>query len=152
MIKGRHVAFLLFDQVQLFLRVVDEGGQGAALLRAHIAPEGLVNFQLDDPRGVLQDMGEGGVLPVDIADEMLGALGQVQDGLQVDNLGGGLLDVAVALAEQAQVFQFGLGEFHGDSFLSPCCLFLFSSFSFLLFGKIPPKQGGGMLSGQSRER
>ena len=50
-------------------------------------------------------MEEGLVLPVDVGDEVLGPLGQVQNGLQVDDLGAGGLYRGVLPGQQLQVAQ-----------------------------------------------
>ena len=88
---------------QLPLRVIDEGGQQVLPLRRHLLPKTLVDFPPDGAGGVAEDVGEALILPVDVADEVLGALGEVQNGPEVDDLGGGGLDVGPALGQQPQV-------------------------------------------------
>ena len=62
-------------------------------------------------------MQKGLVLPVDIRDKVLGALGQIQDGLKVDNFRTGRLDGGVLPRQQAQIAQFlgseGIFQLHG---------------------------------------
>ena len=48
-------------------------------------------------------MQEGVVLAVDVGHEMLGALGQVQNGLEPDDLRGSVLDRGILLGKQAQI-------------------------------------------------
>ena len=48
---------------------------------------------------LFEDVEEGLVLAVDVGDEVLGALGQVQDGLQIDDLTAGRLDGGVLAGE-----------------------------------------------------
>ena len=64
---------------------------------------------------------KGLVLPVDVGDEVLGALGQVQNGLEVDDLRAGSLDGGILAGQHFQVVQVfraaGLGGLHaGTSF------------------------------------
>ena len=55
-------------------------------------------------------MEEGFVFSVDIRDKVLGPLGQVQNGLQVDDLRAGGLYRGVLLGQQLQVAQLLWGE------------------------------------------
>ena len=43
------------------------------------------------------------ILPVDIGDEMLRPLGQIQDGLEVDDLGAGRLDSGILPGQHIQI-------------------------------------------------
>lgn len=100
------------DVFQLVLGVVDEGcqfrpfpgGEGIAIDGVDLIP--------DNAGAVVEDMGKGLVLAVDVAHEMLGALGQRQNGLQVDQLGADLLDGAEFLGEQPQVSVTVIKMFH----------------------------------------
>ena len=73
-------------QLHLLARVVDERGQRALLGRAQRVAEHVVDLEPDGARAVAQDMRERLVLAVNVRGEELGALRQVQDGAQVDDL------------------------------------------------------------------
>ena len=49
-------------------------------------------FSRMTPEQELRDVDKGLILPVDVGDKVLGALGQVQNGLKVDDLAAGGLD------------------------------------------------------------
>ena len=107
-------------ELELFVRIVDERAQLALLLLGKGAGENLVHVLAHHARAVVEDVQERLVLTVKVAHEMLGALGQVEDGLQVDDLGEHRLLRGELLGEQAEVLE-GLigatGRVHGDSFL-----------------------------------
>ena len=100
---------------QLPLRVVDQQCQGVFLLLPQQIAEAVVDLGVDGPGGVFQDMGKIGVLPVDIAHEMLGGLGQLQNGLQPDDLRRGGRNIGIVLGKQLQIFDFP--SIHGYSLL-----------------------------------
>ena len=54
------------------------------------------------------------VFPVHVADEMLGALGQVQDRLQVDDFGADVLHGRVFFRKQLEIFAFRIQRIHPD--------------------------------------
>lgn len=101
------------EQLQLLGRVVDEGAEGAYLLVAQLVAQHLAYLALDIARRILEHMLEGLVLAVYVGQEVLGALGQAQDGLEVDDLGAGLGSVAEAAREQLQVVEILLYFFGG---------------------------------------
>ena len=55
-VKVSHVGLVLFDQLQLLLGIIDKGRQRAALFRAYIAAEGLVDLQFDNAGSISQNM------------------------------------------------------------------------------------------------
>ena len=103
---------LILDAFQqlghLFLRIVDDGGEGVPLIdRQLIGQEGVDLFP-DGTGGAVHDMDEGLVFAVDVRHEMLRRLRQVQDGIEVDDLGGCRLFGRIFLPEQTQIFEFRL--------------------------------------------
>ena len=76
------------DLLQLLLGIVDEGGQLVELVPGNHVGEQLVQPLPDHAGAGVEDMEEGLVLPVDVGDEVLAALGQVHDGVQIDDLRG----------------------------------------------------------------
>ena len=104
-VPGVQVSLAVFQFVQLAGRVVDEGGKLRPLLRAHRVSQHPVHLFLDDPGGVVHDVGKGLRLAVEIAHEVLGALGQLEDGLQVDDLAAGAGDGGVLPGQQGEILQ-----------------------------------------------
>ena len=66
-----------------------------ALALTQLLPEKQQYLFQNDAGAVVEDVADGGVLPVQVADEMLRPLGQRQNGAEVDQLraGGGLIGV-----------------------------------------------------------
>ena len=103
-IEGRrHVAQLQLHG-ELFLRVVDQGEEIIPLLLGHLPGELLLRFFADDPGAVVQNVAEGLVLAVQVGHKMLRPLRQVEDGLQVDDLGIQGLVVRKPFGQQVQDF------------------------------------------------
>ena len=97
---------LFFLQFRQFLnRVINQGCKLAAPLVGHLRPQGTIHFFFDDAGGIVQNMRKCIVFSVQVAHEMLGALGQLQHCLQIDDLAGSLCNVGVILGQQAQIFQ-----------------------------------------------
>ena len=67
--------------------------------------EQVVDLLPDDAGTGVEDVDKGLILPVDVGDKVLGALGQVQNGLKVDDLAAGGLDRGVLLGQQFQITQ-----------------------------------------------
>ena len=90
---------------EFLVRIIYKRAQVGPLALTH----GLAEHDLDmlpyHPRAVVQDVHEGLVLTVQIAHEVLGALGEVQDGLQVDDLGEDGLLGGELLGQERQVLQ-----------------------------------------------
>ncbi len=97
------ILLLGLDEFEFLLRVVDERAEFLLLRLADVVAEEFVHLALDVAGGVLQHVLEGLALAVEVGEEVLGALGQVHDGLEVDDLGGGLGDVGERLREQLEV-------------------------------------------------
>ena len=95
------------DQFQFLLRVVDERTQLLLLGLADGVAENLVDLALDVARGVLQHVLESLVFAMQVGQEVLGALGQVHDGLQVDDFFGSIGNRRERLREQIQVVHVG---------------------------------------------
>ena len=89
----------------LLARVVDEGAQVGALSVSELAAEDDVHVLAHHARAVVHDVHERLVLAVDVAHKVLGALGQVENRLEVDDLREGRLLVGKLAREQAQVFE-----------------------------------------------
>ena len=103
---GQQVACLAHE-VELLVGVVDEGaevGLGALVkLVAKERPHALA----DDAGAVVADVREGLELAVHVAHKVLGAAGEVEDGLEVDDLGVGRARRGKLPREEAQVVQVG---------------------------------------------
>ena len=95
------------DEFRLFTRVVDERCQLALGGFGKRVAEGLVHFQADGARAVAQDVAERLGLAVDVGAEEFGAFREVQDGAEVDDLGGSGLGCGKRLRQQFQVTLFG---------------------------------------------
>ena len=99
---GRNDALLL-EQRQLFIRIVDQGGEHIALVRGEDVAVQIVDLLLDDAAGVVQDVQERLMLAVQIREKMLRALGQAQHRAQMRDLRGRLLNRSVLLAQQLEI-------------------------------------------------
>ena len=82
-----YIFFLSLNQLQFLFGVVYQGAQLFLLALTDIVAKQLVYLTLDVTRGILQDMAESLALAVNIGQEVLGALRQRHDSLEVDNLG-----------------------------------------------------------------
>ena len=100
-----HVVVFVGNQGQLCGRVVDQGSQVIPVPLGHGGAEKLVQLVLDLAGAGVQDMQEGFVLTVDVGHEMLGALGQVQNSPQVDDLRARRLNGGVLFGKQPQIVQ-----------------------------------------------
>ena len=90
---------------QLFVGVVDQGGQlGTGLFRDGL-PQHQVHFFTDDTGSGVQDVDKGFVFAVQVAHEMFGALGQLEQGLCTDDLAGRRSLRGVIPREQGQIFE-----------------------------------------------
>lgn len=116
-----HVGGLPLDLLQLLLGVIDQGGQLVPLRLGDGGGKQIVQLFPHDPGRGVEDVQKGLVFPVDVGDKVLRALGQVQDGLQVDDFRTGGLDRGVLTGQHFQIVQVfraaGLGGLHaGTSF------------------------------------
>ena len=84
--RGRVLALLL-DALELLVGVVDEGAELGLLAGGELVAEDRLDALADDARAVVDDVVELLRVAVDVGDEVLGGLGQVEDGLEVDDLG-----------------------------------------------------------------
>ena len=87
LVPGGRVLALAADQLDLLARVVDERAQFALLVKGERVAKDLVDMLAHDARAVIEDVHKGFVLAMHIAHKMLGALGQVEDGREIDDLG-----------------------------------------------------------------
>ena len=108
-----HIVALPLDLLQLLLGVVDEGGQLIPVGPGDGRPQQVVDLLPHHAGGGVEYVLKGLELAVDVGDEVLGGLGQVLDGPEVDDLGAGLLDGGVLLGQQLQVLQLLGGKFGG---------------------------------------
>ena len=134
---------------QLFGGIVDQGGKlGTGCLRHGIAQHGIHLFP-DDTGGRVQNVHKGFVLAVQVAHEMLGALGQLEQRLIADDLAGGRRLRGVISGQQGQILQiiadligFGAhGLLHYNAFLAlqRCCVFCIIVSLYFSIARMAPK-------------
>ena len=98
-------ALVLLDEFQFLLGIINERTEVLLLLLAQGIAEEVVDLALDITRSVAQHVLEGFVLTVEVGQEVLGRLGQMEDGLEVDNLGGDARHGGEIARQQSQVSQ-----------------------------------------------
>ena len=106
-------------KLELLVRIVNERAEVRLLLLGERVAEDVVNVLPYHARAVVQDVQERLVLAVQVAHEMLGALGQVEDCLQVDDLSEDGLLRGELLGKKTQVLEGLVGpteRIHGYSF------------------------------------
>ena len=108
MIPVVEVFLLCLHELYLLLGVVDECAQLALLSLTQGVAEDVVHLALDVSRCILQHMLEGLVFSMQVGQEVLSTLWQVLDGLQVDDLRGGIGNGGEALRQQLQIAQVAL--------------------------------------------
>ena len=91
------------ENVQLLLGVIDHGTEGVALALAQLLLEKPQHLFQNDAGTVVENVADGGILPVQVADKMLRPLGQRQDGAEVDKLRAGSGLVGVLLGQKLQI-------------------------------------------------
>ena len=96
---------LLPDLFELFLRVVDQCAQAGTLHRGQRLGKQHVHLFPDDAGGIVEDVLEGLIFPVQVAHKMLGAFGQVEDGREIDDLGKRGLFGGELSRQQAQILE-----------------------------------------------
>ena len=115
------ILYLLLHQGQLFLGVIDKRGQLIPVVPGHAGAEQLIQLLFNHAGTGVQNVQERLVFSVDIGDEVLRALRQVHDRLQVDDLRAGGLDGGVLFGQQLQITQLlrleGLFGLHGSLLL-----------------------------------
>ena len=98
-------ALVLLDEFQFLFGIIDERAQVLLLLLAQGIAKEVVDLALDITRSVAQHVLEGFVLTVEVGQEVLGRLGQMEDSLEVDNLGGDARNGGEIARQQSQVSQ-----------------------------------------------
>ena len=93
------------DLGQFLHGVVDEGGQFRPVVGRHRIPQDQVDLFPDHAGSVVQNVEKGFVFAVQIAHEMLGALGQPEQGFNADDLAGGGRDGGKFFGKQLHVPQ-----------------------------------------------
>ena len=102
------ILFLVCHHGKLLLRVIDQRGQFIAVTLGQAVPEQLIQFLLDFTGAGVQQMQKGLILTMDIGDKMLRTLRQVQNCLQIDDLGAGGLYGGVLFCQHTQIMDFVL--------------------------------------------
>ena len=105
LVPGWRVLALAADQLDLLARVVDERAQLALFVKGERVAKNLVDMLAHDARAVVEDVHKGFVLAMHVAHKMLGALGQVEDGREVDNFGKRGLFGGELSRQQAQILE-----------------------------------------------
>ena len=100
------------EAAELSVRVVDERAEVGLLVVGELKAEGVRDALADDAGAVVEDVLEGVVLAMHVGDEVLGALGQVENGLEVDDLGEGRARGGELLRQELEV----LAVCHGVPF------------------------------------
>lgn len=95
-----HVRQQLVELFQLLLRVVDQGTQLIPVRPGDGGGKQVVHLFLDDAGAGVQNVEKCLILPVYVRDEVLCALGQVQNGLKIDDLTAGGLYRGILLGQK----------------------------------------------------
>ena len=90
------------DVLQLLLRIIDERTELADVIGTERSAEDVGHLALDVARRILQDVAKRFMLAMNIGHEVLRALGQVENRLEVDYLGRRGRNVGERLREQLQ--------------------------------------------------
>lgn len=108
---------VLMDEFKLLLRIVYECTEVALLFRGErgdafskhrtISREKLGNTTFDTTRSIAEHMEESLVLTMEISEEMLSRFWQIENGLEIDDLGGHLRDIGKLMSEKAQIAEIG---------------------------------------------
>ena len=104
-IPGGGVEHLLVGELDLLVRVVDEGAELALLVFVEFGCKDLVHVLANHARAVVEDMHERLVLTMQVAHKMLSSLGEIEDRLQIDDLGEDGLLVGELPGEQLEVLE-----------------------------------------------
>ena len=102
-----HVLRLPLHLLQLLPWVVNEGGQLVPLVFGQGCGKQVVHLLPHHAGGRVEQVEKGLILPVDVRDKVLGPLGQVQDGLEIDDLTAGGLDCGILAGEHLEIAQAG---------------------------------------------
>ena len=95
---------------QLLVGIVDARAEVRLLGSGELPLEHGAHTLPYDARAVVEDVDEGLVLAMDVTHEVLGALGQVEDGLEVDDLGEDGLRGGEVSGEERQVALLRAGQ------------------------------------------
>ena len=96
---------LIAGQLNFLARVVNQRAQLALFVKGESVAKNFVNMLADNARAVVEDVHKGFVLAMHIAHKMLGALGQVEDGRQIDDLGKCRLFGGELSRQQSQILE-----------------------------------------------
>jgi len=77
----------IVHQGDFLVRIVNERAKVGLFLVGEVVAENLVHVFAYHARAVVEDVHERLVFAMEVAHEVLGALGQVKDGLEIDDLG-----------------------------------------------------------------
>ena len=99
------VGAALLELGQLLARIIDQSRQLGPRPLRHGIPQHNVYLFADDAGSGVQDMYERLVLTVQVAHEVLGAFGQLEQCLCADDLAGGRCLRGVVPGQKAQIFQ-----------------------------------------------
>ena len=99
------VGAALLELGQLLVRIIDQSRQLGPRPLRHGIPQHNVYLFADDAGSGVQDMYERLVLAVQVAHEVLGAFGQLEQCLCADDLAGGRCLRGVVPGQKAQIFQ-----------------------------------------------
>ena len=99
------VGAALLELGQLLVRIIDQSRQLGPRPLRHGIPQHNVYLFADDAGSGVQDMYERLVLTVQVAHEVLGAFGQLEQCLCADDLAGGRCLRGVVPGQKAQIFQ-----------------------------------------------
>ena len=99
------VGAALLELGQLLVRIIDQSRQLGPRPLRHGIPQHNVYLFADDAGSGVQDMYERLVLTVQVAHEVLGAFGQLEQCLCADDLAGGRCLRGIVPGQKAQIFQ-----------------------------------------------
>ena len=111
-VPGVQVFLFIGDQCQLGGRVVDQCCQLILFFLGEPILKGFIQLVADFAGTGVEDMQKCFMLTVDIRHEMLRTLGQIQNGLQLDDLCTGRLDGGIPQRKKLQIPELVGGEIH----------------------------------------
>ena len=100
-----HIGRLPLNLLQFFLGIVDKGGQLVQIGLGYGGGKQAVQLLAYHAGSRVQDVKEGLILAVYVGDKVLSAFGQVLNGVEVDDLGAGSLDIWVLPGQHFQIVQ-----------------------------------------------
>ena len=84
-----HVGLAVAQQGEFLTRIIDEGAELVDVVGTHAGAEELRYLAFDVAGGIFENMAEGLIFTVYVGHKMLGAFGQVEYGLEIDDFCGG---------------------------------------------------------------